>query len=76
MRRDSVELSPGDKALLEMLAQGKRDHEIAGAFGWQRPSVTRKVGRVLDKMGAMTRCEAVAMFVSQFDSSRSGIDRK
>lgn len=64
MRRDSVELTPADKALLEMMAQGKRDREIAGAFGWHRESVTRKVGRVLDKMGALTRCEAVAMYVA------------
>jgi DNA-binding CsgD family transcriptional regulator len=64
VRRDSVDLSADDKALLEMLSVGKRDQEIADAFAWRRESVTRKVGRVLDKMGAMTRCEAVAMFVS------------
>lgn len=65
MARASPELLPGDRALLEMLCQGKRDHEIACAFGWQRPSVTRKVGKVLDKMGAMTRCEAVAMYLKK-----------
>lgn len=63
MDRDSVDLSPGERALLEMLCQGKRDREIADAFGWHRESVTRKVGRVLDKLGAATRCEAVAMFM-------------
>lgn len=65
MDRYSVHLSPGDKLLLEMLCQGKRDEEIAGTFGWHRESVTRKVGKVLDKMGATNRCEAVAMYVAK-----------
>ncbi|HEX8106693.1 MAG TPA: LuxR C-terminal-related transcriptional regulator [Kofleriaceae bacterium] len=62
MARYSVELSPGDEALLEMLAGGSKDRQIAAAFGWHRESVTRKVGKVMDKLGALTRCEAVAIY--------------
>jgi len=47
-----------DQEMLTMLAAGMKDHAIARALGITERSVTRRVARLLENLGAQTRFQA------------------
>ncbi len=64
--RDSSEiLSPREREVLELLAQGYRNRDIAAAFVISESTVKVHVRHVLEKLGVRTRTEAVARYKSE-----------
>jgi len=64
VREPSQVLSPREREVLELMAQGYRNHEIASAFVISESTVKVHVRHVLEKLGVRTRTEAVARFRS------------
>jgi ATP/maltotriose-dependent transcriptional regulator MalT len=62
VRDPSAVLSPREREVLELMAQGYRNHEIASAFVISESTVKVHVRHVLEKLGVRTRTEAVARF--------------
>jgi DNA-binding NarL/FixJ family response regulator len=50
--------APSDRGLLAMLAAGAKDETIARELGISSRTVTRRVGELLDELGARTRFQA------------------
>lgn len=55
--------SVSDAALLELLKAGKRDKEIAYDLHMHRVTISRLILGMMDRCGARTRCEAVAIYM-------------
>jgi ATP/maltotriose-dependent transcriptional regulator MalT len=53
-------LSPREREVLEMMAQGLRNREIAAAFVISESTVKVHVRHILEKLGVRTRAQAVA----------------
>jgi DNA-binding CsgD family transcriptional regulator len=53
-------ISPRELAVLEQLAAGKSNKEIAAALGVSANTVKTHVARLFDKLGAVRRTDAVA----------------
>jgi ATP/maltotriose-dependent transcriptional regulator MalT len=61
--RDPAEiLSPREREVLELMAQGFRNRDIAAAFVISESTVKVHVRHVLEKLGVRTRTEAVARY--------------
>lgn len=58
----TLTLTDGEKQVLELLIQGKRDREIGAILGVRERTVTHRVWSVCNKLGAATRSQAVAIF--------------
>lgn len=58
-----IELSDKEKAVMDLVIQGMRDKEIAGVLGLKRRTVTCRILNVCNKMGALTRAQAAALYV-------------
>lgn len=52
-----------DEGLFEMLASGKRQKQIAGELQVCEDTVRRLVSDAVERAGAKTPCQAVAMYV-------------
>jgi LuxR family quorum sensing-dependent transcriptional regulator len=56
-------LTAQDKRVLELLAEGARDKEIAAELGVTTRGALRRVELARTKLGASTRAHAVALFL-------------
>jgi DNA-binding NarL/FixJ family response regulator len=56
-----VPLTPREREILEMIADGATDKEIAAAFGAPRSTVQKQVARLLRRIGVRNRAAAVAV---------------
>jgi len=54
-------LSPRQREILEFIARGATDKEIAAAFGLPKSTVQKQVARLLRRIGARNRAAAVAV---------------
>lgn len=57
--RDMPSLTPREMEVLELIADGLRNHEIAGRLGLSLSTVKVHVNRILEKLDALDRTEAV-----------------
>jgi len=57
-----IGLTEKEKQVMELLIKGKRDWEIGAALGVKRRTVRERIGRVCDKLGALTRSQAAAIY--------------
>ncbi len=62
VRDPSEVLSPREREVLELMAQGFRNRDIAAAFVISESTVKVHVRHVLEKLGVRTRTEAVARY--------------
>lgn len=53
-------ITPGERTALQLLANGKPTHEIAGYLGVNQGEVERSLTGLFAKMGAGSRTEAIA----------------
>jgi DNA-binding CsgD family transcriptional regulator len=60
-----LELSEREKEAFRLLAEGKRDRQIAKALGVPLGTVSVTILRGCERLGAKTRCQAVAMLVEE-----------
>ena len=60
-RRSQTVLSPRDRELLELLAEGHRNQDIAAALDLSLTVVEYRVGQLLQTLGARSRAEAIQM---------------
>jgi two-component system response regulator DevR len=58
--RQEVGLSDQDIQVLQRVAAGASNEEIARELGWSRASIKRKVQHIFDQLGVMTRAQAAA----------------
>jgi len=58
-----IGLSPREKQVMDLLAQGKRDKDIAAVLGISPRTAQKHVGGACNKLGAQTRAEATAIYV-------------
>jgi two-component system, NarL family, response regulator DevR len=58
--QQEVGLSDQDIQVLQRVAAGASNEEIAKALGWSRASIKRKVQHIFDQLGVMTRAQAAA----------------
>jgi DNA-binding NarL/FixJ family response regulator len=56
-------LSNRDQEILDLLARGKRDKQIAAYFEVDQGTLRVAIQRVCASLGAKTRCQAVAKYV-------------
>jgi len=58
--RDALaELTPAERAVLELLARGLDNHEIAAQLGKREKTVRNQLSTILDKLGLHTRAQAI-----------------
>ena len=55
-------MTPREREVLELMAQGFRNREIAAAFVISEATVKIHVRHVLEKLGVKTRTQAVARY--------------
>jgi DNA-binding NarL/FixJ family response regulator len=67
-----VPLSDRDKLILEKLADGRRDKQIAADLDICAGTLRVVIKRICESLEAKTRCQAMAKFVRQEDEDRSG----
>lgn len=60
-----LELSEREREAFRLLAQGKRDRQIAKALGIPLGTVSASIFRACEILGAKTRCQAIAMLVEE-----------
>jgi ATP/maltotriose-dependent transcriptional regulator MalT len=65
LRSPSEVLSPREQEVLELMAQGFRNRDIAAAFVISESTVKIHVRHVLEKLGVRTRTQAVARYKSE-----------
>lgn len=58
-------LSPEDLRILELIAEGATNDEIASEVCWGQRTVKRKVEEIMTKLGARNRAQAAAMAVKK-----------
>jgi two-component system response regulator DevR len=58
--KQEVGLSDQDIQVLQRVAAGASNEEIARELGWSRASIKRKVQHIFDQLGVMTRAQAAA----------------
>jgi len=58
--QQEVGLSDQDIQVLQRLAAGASNEEIARELGWSKASIKRKVQHIFDQLGVMTRAQAAA----------------
>jgi two-component system response regulator DevR len=58
--QQEVGLSDQDIQVLQRVAAGASNEEIARELGWSRASIKRKVQHIFDQLGVMTRAQAAA----------------
>lgn len=58
--QQEVGLSDQDIQVLQRVAAGASNEEIARDLGWSRASIKRKVQHIFDQLGVMTRAQAAA----------------
>ncbi len=58
--RQEVGLSDQDIQVLQRVAAGASNEEIARELGWSKASIKRKVQHIFDQLGVMTRAQAAA----------------
>lgn len=58
--KQEVGLSDQDIQVLQRMAAGASNEEIARELGWSRASIKRKVQHIFDQLGVMTRAQAAA----------------
>jgi len=56
-------LSEGEVAILQQIARGATNREIARTFYWSEVTVKKKVQEILAKLGASNRAQAVAIAI-------------
>lgn len=49
--------------ILDLLSKGKRDKQIAAYMEVSQPTLRVAIQRACDKLGARTRCEAIALYL-------------
>lgn len=64
-RANRVQLSPREKEVLQLLADGFRNREIANQLGISENTVRNHIFNLLEKLGTTHRTEAIAMAVQQ-----------
>lgn len=55
-------LTDKDRQTMELMIEGKRDREIGVILGIPRRTVIARIARVCDKLGALTRAQAAAIY--------------
>lgn len=63
MRRHD-ELTAADRDLLDRIAQGRRDKQIACDLNASRPAITARVKKIAGILGAENRAHAVALYLA------------
>jgi DNA-binding NarL/FixJ family response regulator len=58
--QQEVGLSEEDIQVLQRVAAGASNEEIARELGWSRASIKRRVQHIFDQLGVMTRAQAAA----------------
>ena len=58
------EVSPAERPVLDLMARGMADKEIARVIGVAPGTVKNQVKSILRKMNAQNRTQAVAMFLA------------
>jgi DNA-binding NarL/FixJ family response regulator len=58
--QQEVGLSDQDIQVLQRMAAGASNEEIARELGWSKASIKRKVQHIFDQLGVMTRAQAAA----------------
>src|SRR5262245_57164789 len=56
-------LSPREQEVIQLMAQGQTAREIAGALGISRRTVEGHAARILEKLGAKNRADAVRRYI-------------
>jgi DNA-binding NarL/FixJ family response regulator len=64
-RSTRAQLSPREKEILQLLADGCRNREIANQLGLSENTVRNHVFNLLEKLGTTHRTEAIAMAIQQ-----------
>ena len=59
--RQRIALTPRDRELIDLIASGATDKEIAAAFGLPKSTVQKQIGRLRRRIGARNRAAAVAI---------------
>ena len=59
-----IGLTDKERRTMDLLIEGRRDREIAEILGVSHRTVAHTVTRVCNKLGALTRAQAAAMFAS------------
>lgn len=59
----NAELTPKEREVFKYLAEGKTDRDIAGILGISEHSVRGRVHDAVLRIGAETRCHALAMLL-------------
>ena len=60
-----MKLTKREQEVMELLIVGKRDREIAEAIGISTRTAQKHVDSACNKMGALTRAQAAAIYVGQ-----------
>lgn len=60
-----MSLNPKERLILQLIAEGKRDKEIARVVHKSPSCVKQTVCKALVKLGANTRAQAVAMMMKE-----------
>lgn len=55
-----LQITPSDRSVLQLLAEGKATPEIASGLGMSESAVETQLSTLLNRMGAATRSDAVA----------------
>lgn len=55
-----LHITPWERSVLELLANGTEASEMAGRFGISESEVQRRLTTLLDRMGAATPADAIA----------------
>ena len=59
----SRRLSPRQRQIVKLAADGRTSKEIASILQVAKGTVENHMARAIDRLGAKTRCEAVAIFL-------------
>ena len=70
---DSAELTPAERDVLRLVAQGLDNSAIASQLGKSEKTVRNQVSSIFDKLGVRTRAEAIVRVHSQRRSSDEGV---
>jgi len=58
MQQPSKELTPRERSILVLVAEGKRNREVAQALGISEATVENHLHHIFQKLGVTTRTEA------------------
>ena len=70
-RRAPLELNAGEKEVLDLATQGKKNHEIAAQLGVSVATVKYRIAQIVRKLGVQNRVEAIVIHSQSKDRERA-----